>query len=409
VEQETLGEIIKKHGGLIQTGPFGSQLHQHDYVESGIPVVMPKDISSGRVSTESIAYISENKAQELSRHILPSPSLVMPRRGDVSKRAFIQEDQAGILCGTGCIQVRVPESVLNPRFFYYYLEQHQITDWLTRNAIGTTMLNLSAKIIGGIPVSLMPLDSQKKIVNILSTYDDLIENNRRRIQLLEESARLLYREWFVHLRFPGHEHVKVVDGVPEGWERKILSEVCDTVGGGTPSTQKPEYWVDGDIPWVVPTDVTRNNSLALLDTEKKITESGLRNSSAKMVPPYTILMTSRASVGFFALLGKEVCTNQGFINIIPNEDYARMYILFNLLYRVEEIRSHAGGATYKEINKTRFRALPIIIPTQLLLKEFNEASYLSFQQVRALEQQNQKLQKARDLLLPRLINDEITV
>ena len=251
--------------------------------------------------------------------------------------------------------------------------------------------------------------TQNRITDILSTYDDLIENNRRRIKLLEESARLLYREWFVHLRFPGHEHVKIVDGVPEGWEKKLISEVCETVGGGTPSTQKAEYWIDGDIPWVVPTDITRSKSLALLDTEKKITDSGLRNSSAKMVPPYTILMTSRASVGFFALTEKEVCTNQGFINVIPHVEESRMYILHNLMYRVDEIRSHAGGSTYKEINKTRFRALSIIIPTELLLKEFSDASYLIFKQVQALEQQNRKLHQARDLLLPRLMNGEITV
>ena len=198
------------------------------------------------------------------------------------------------------------------------------------------------------------LEQQQHIASILSAYDDLIENNQRRIQLLEQSAQLLYKEWFVHLRFPGHEHVTITDGVPEGWERKTIADVCETVGGGTPSTKVSEYW-GGDVTWVVPTDVTKNDCLILLDSERKITEKGLRESSAKLVPANTILMTSRASVGFFALMDIEVCTNQGFINIIPHNEEMRMYLLFNLMSRVAEIRSNAKGTTYPEISKGRFR------------------------------------------------------
>ena len=140
--------------------------------------------------------------------------------------------------------------------------------------------------------------------------------------MLEQSARLLYKEWFVHLRFPGHEHVKIKDGLPEGWEKKTIADVCETVGGGTPSTKTAEYW-DGDVTWVVPSDVTKNDCLVLLDSGRKITTKGLRESSAKIVPAETILMTSRASVGFFALMDYEVCTNQGFINIIPHDEEMR--------------------------------------------------------------------------------------
>src|SRR5690606_13606626 len=111
--------------------------------------------------------------------------------------------------------------------------------------------------------------------------------------------RLLYREWFVYFRFPGHEHVRITDGLPEGWKWQAVDAVCDTIGGGTPKTGRPEFWNDGEIPWYTPTDITRNSCLALLDSATKITEAGLRRSSAKMLPPGTILMTSRASVGFF--------------------------------------------------------------------------------------------------------------
>nr|WP_256447764.1 restriction endonuclease subunit S [Paracoccus marinaquae] len=237
----------------------------------------------------------------------------------------------------------------------------------------------------------------------------MIENNRRRIVLLEEAARLLYREWFVHFRFPGHEHVPLTDGLPNGWERQIFDDVCETIGGGTPKTEKPEFWNDGDIPWYTPTDITRNSCLALLDSATKITEAGLRGSSAKMLPAGTVLMTSRASVGFFGIIETPSCTNQGFVSIIPHDPRARMYLLHNLMHRVEEIRSHAGGATYKEISKGKFRALPVIIPDAALLREFEDQASTLHSQVRTLHTQNQKLAQARDLLLPRLMNGEIAV
>lgn len=292
----------------------------------------------------------------------------------------------------------------NRRFTYYLLRSIDFT----RFNAGAGVPTLNRNHIASLKIRSYSRMEQDRIVEVISAYDDLIENNRRRIQLLEEAARLLYKEWFVHLRFPGHEHVKITEGVPEGWERKKISEVCETFGGGTPSTKISEYW-DGDITWVVPSDITKNNSLVLLDSERKITQRGLRKSSAKLVPPDTILMTSRASVGFFALIDIEVCTNQGFINIVPHESELRMYLLFNLLSRVNEIRSNAKGTTYPEISKGRFRDMDILVPSRTLLMQFETVAYEIIRQVRCLMRSNAHLEKARDLLLPRLMNGEVAV
>jgi type I restriction enzyme S subunit len=404
----TLSAIVEEHGGLIQTGPFGSQLHQSDYSEKGVPVVMPKDIKHGRVDEGTIARIPEGKARELTRHSLKAGSVVFPRRGEISKCAYINEEQAGFLCGTGCIKIEPPEHRLRSKFLSYYLSLPQCTGWLERNAVGTTMLNLNTRILGGLKIPNFSIELQDSIIGILSSYDNLIENNRRRIQLLEQAARLLYKEWFVHFRFPGHEHVKIKDGVPEGWERKKIADVCDTIGGGTPSTKISDYW-NGDVTWVVPSDVTSNGSLVLLDSERKITKRGLRESSAKLVPPESILMTSRASVGYFALMDTEACTNQGFINIIPKDSETRMYLLFNLMSRVNEIQNNAKGTTYPEISKGRFRSMDMIMPRMPLIKEFGRMAYDIIQQVRCLKRTNKNLESARDLLLPRLMNGEIAV
>jgi len=292
----------------------------------------------------------------------------------------------------------------HPRFVYYFLH----TLGLERYDVGNSNPTLNRNHIHRLDIKIPDYQIQERIASILSAYDDLIENNRRRIQLLEQSARLLYKEWFVHLRFPGHEHVKIKDGVPEGWEKKKIVDVCETIGGGTPSTKVSEYW-DGDVTWVVPSDITNNDCLALLDSGRKITEKGLRESSAKMVPANTILMTSRASVGYFALMDIEVCTNQGFINIIPDDEQFMMYLLFNLMNRVEEIRSNAKGTTYPEISKGRFRDMDIIMPTSTLLTDFNELAWDLIRQVRILKKSTGKLEKARDLLLPRLMNGEVAV
>jgi type I restriction enzyme S subunit len=259
------------------------------------------------------------------------------------------------------------------------------------------------------PISFPELIVQKRISSILSAYDDLIENNRRRMALLEDAAHQLYREWFVRLRFPGYEHTPVDNGIPTRWERKRIGDVADCIGGGTPSTTNPYFWEEGDITWVTPTDVTRNKHFVLLDTEKKITTAGLQSSSAKLVPPYAVLMTSRASVGIFAIAGKEVCTNQGFISIVPHDPVFSSFLLFQLSERVEEIRSMGSGSTYPEVSRGKFREFEVLVPPDQLVTLFGEQTEIQLKLIRVLKQQNQKLSSARDLLLPRLMSGELAV
>lgn len=303
----------------------------------------------------------------------------------------------------------IDPEVFDKRFLYYLFNTYNVRGQISGSASGTKVRHTSPERIYRVVVSIPDVKTQQKISETIRDYDDLIENNLRRIALLEEAARLLFREWFVHFRFPGHEHVRIVDGVPEGWQNLTFDDACEAVGGGTPSTKVPEYWENGDVTWITPTDITRNSCLALLDGQKKITELGLKKSSAKMVPPNTILMTSRASIGFFGMIDREVCTNQGFINIIPNDPNHRMYLLFNLLNRVEEIRGHASGSTYAEISKSKFKALPVIVPVDHLVEEFEQRAWEIISQVRVLHTQNLKLAEARDLLLPRLMDGRIEV
>ena len=299
------------------------------------------------------------------------------------------------------------EEELNIRYLCYALNQQ--LRLLKTMSSGSTTKFLTIRMLDNLDIPLLGIDIQTQIVNILSAYDDLIENNQKQIKLLEEAAQRLYKEWFVDLRFPGHENTKIVDGVPEGWRVASIADICDTVGGGTPSTKIQSYYEKGDILWVTPTDITRNFSLALLDTEKKITPEGLKNSSAKMLPAETILMTSRASVGFFGMCKYEVCTNQGFISCIPKRENLQMYLLFNLKSRVEEIRQKAGGSTYLEISKTVFRELKIILPKDEVLAEYQKNVHDIFDEIYCRTEMIKSLVDMRNRLLPKLMSGEVEV
>lgn len=236
--------------------------------------------------------------------------------------------------------------------------------------------------------------TQRKIASILSAYDDLIENNLKRIKLLEEKAFLRYKQIVRE----------------EKMDEFLIEEVCETLGGGTPSTGDRRFWDDGEILWFSPTDLTKHHSIVLLDSEKKITELGLQKSSAKLVPPKTILMTSRASIGYFGLINKPSSTNQGFINIIPFNENHRAYMLFDLKNRKEEIIGNANGSTFLEISKGKFRQMKIKLPkNEKVLIDFEQEFEVTFNFIENLLKQNTRLREARDILLPKLMNGQIEV
>ena len=219
----TLGEISTN----IQTGPFGSQLHQSDYSETGIPVVMPKDLIDGHISEETIARVNEEHVDRLSRHKIDNGDILYSRRGDVGRCAYAAENEKGWLCGTGCLRVTINPAIAIPKFVFYQLQKNETVGWVVNHAVGSTMLNLNTSILSEVPVELPPLIIQNRIVEILSAYEDLIENNRKQIKLLEEAAQRLYKEWFVNLRFPGYEDVQIVDGVPEGWKKVSVNDCLE--------------------------------------------------------------------------------------------------------------------------------------------------------------------------------------
>ncbi len=379
---------------------------------SGVPIVnMGELFAYERISGQPMKMIQMSD-DELGKSGLADGDLLFGRRSLVEEGAgkcsIVDLPTSTMTFESSIIRVRLDAARSNPMFYFYYFRSPQGRARIKAIVNGTSVKGIRGSDLKRVRVVAPEKALQDDIVECLKNYDDLILANQRRIQLLEELVRNLYREWFVHLRFPGHEQLPVVDGVPEGWERKTFKGVCLAVGGGTPSTKRPEYW-GGDITWVTPTDVTKNDSLFLSESDRTITEMGLENSSAKLLPPEAVLMTSRASIGYFAIPDRPVCTNQGFISIVPIEGGSRMYLLSNLRERVDEMLGLATGATFKELSKTKFNAMDILWPESTILGEFCERVELLFAQMKNMAIQNDLLKQARDQLLPKLMSGQLDI
>lgn len=373
-------------------------------------------LNTGNVTKEGLIFeenqfITKEKDEALRKGKLKRGDIVYTTRGTVGNAGYYNSNvpYENVRINSGMVILRANVEIVDARFLYQILKSEYYRPYFKQYCTGSAQPQLPIKNFSQIYLNVPDIKTQHRIADIVSAYDDLIKNNQRQIKLLEEAAQRLYKEWFVDLRFPGHENTKIVDGVPEGWRVASIADICDTVGGGTPSTKIQSYYEKGDILWVTPTDITRNFSLALLDTEKKITPEGLKNSSANMLPAETILMTSRASVGFFGMCKYEVCTNQGFISCIPKRENLQMYLLFNLKSRIEEIRQKAGGSTYLEISKTVFRELKIILPKDEVLAEYQKNVHDIFDEIYCRTEMIKSLVDMRNRLLPKLMSGEVEV
>jgi len=384
-----LGDICDEVGGIIRTGPFGSQLHESDYKESGIPVVMPKNILAGVISTEDIAYIGDDDANRLSQHRLKRGDIVYGRRGDIGRRALITVRQSGWLCGTGCIRISLSDSVLDPGFLYYYLGQPNVIEWIYNQAIGATLPNLNTAIIRSIPIEYPPLPTQRKIAANLSAYDDLIENNTRRIKILKEMAQALYREWFVHFRFPGHEKVRMVDSplgrIPEGWEAATLDKVIRFQNGRAVEVDDqgkfPLYGSNGVI--------------------GKTIDSRYHNG--------IVIGRVGAYCGSTFCCKSEFCASDNTIVAQAiSEDLLCTELIYYILKNID-LGRNASGSAQPLLTQNVLKKIPVLIPDNIANKVFKNFLKSVNDEIINLYDRINNLQLTRDCLLPKLISGEFDV
>ena len=302
------------------------------------------------------------------------------------------------------IRVRLDPKKADPRFYHYLFQ----SPYSGIKAIVTqgVQAGIRASDLAVLKVPVPDPDEQRRIAAVLSSYDDLIENNRKRIKLLERAARLLYTEWFVRGRFPGHQVVKKKDGVPEGWEKLPSDQVMDIGSGGTPRTHKSEYW-DGDIPFFTPKDVT--DSIYSWETERTVTEEGVKNCNTSIYPKDTVYITARGTVGNLCMGQRPMAMNQSCFALQAKPPLSQYYLLFALKEAVPHFLNQSSGSVFDAIVRVAFTRVKVIVPTKEVVDRFTELVTPMVKQVDVLSQQNRQLTRARDLLLPRLMNGKVRV
>ena len=396
--QVKLGEISTN----IQTGPFGSQLHQSDYEADGVPVIMPKDIVNGAISETSIARIGEQMAKKLSRHKVVLDDIVYPRRGDVAKCAIIGEKQSGWLCGTGCLKVTIDKAKALPLFVYYQLQTPSKTGWIEKHTVGATMPNLNTGIIGQVPIDLPSLNSQCKITDILSAYDDLIDNYRRQIKLLEEAAGRLYKEWFVDLRFPGYEQTKIVDGVPDGWRWGKLGDIAVDSGRNEKKQNRTNY------AYYLPIDCLPKKSLTYLETN----EIECAESSLVAFNSDDIVFGAMRPYFHKVVIARDKGLTRTTCFVINSRDKKYWSFLAMLLFSEDTINyatKISVGTTMPYVRWKDFIQMPIIVPDEKICIEYGNYVSPILLNLSKMANQITILTESRDRLLPKLMSGEIKV
>ena len=260
-------------------GPFGSNLTTRDYVEEGVPVIRGNNLPADRLFLdENFVFVTDEKADHLQANTAYPGDIIFTQRGTLGQVGVIPLEAkfSRYVISQSQMKLSVNPEKANTRFVYYFFRMPSMVQSVINHALtsGVPHINLGILKDFELPTPTPKCSGAHRRHPFCLRRPD--RNNRRRMALLEEAARQLYREWFVRLRFPGHEHTRITHGLPEGWERQRLGNIAECVGGGTPSTSVASYWEDGDVTWVTPTDVTRNNHFVLLDSEKKITAAGLK-------------------------------------------------------------------------------------------------------------------------------------
>jgi len=311
--------------------------------------------------------------------------------------------------------VAFPASEQTDTKFLFYL----LTDAkLSRYAGGAAQPLVTQTVLKQVEVRVPPLPVQRRIAGILSAYDKLMENSQRRIRLLEAMARALYREWFIRFRIPtealakaGVPPIKLVASplgdIPQGWEVKKLGETFKTVLGGTPSRVKPEFWEGGTIPWI---NSGKVNDLRITEPSELITELALERSAAKLMPKgTTVLAITGATLGQVSFLEIETAANQSVVGIADPSGLHSEWIYLTVRDRIDGIINHASGGAQQHINKEVVNDVLVAPPPVPVAKKFKQLVGPMFRQVAMLLFQVQNLRRTRDLLLPRLLSEQVNL
>ena len=409
----------------LESGHTPSRKHP-DYWDGGIPWIGIKDATEnhGRTLSDTYQHVSELGLKNSSARLLPENTVCLSRTASVGfvvvmgRQMATSQDFVNWVCGPN----------IEPHYLKYVLLAENEALW--RFASGTTHQTIYYPEAKAFHVCLPPLTEQKRIAEVLGALDDKIELNRRMNATLEATARALFQSWFVDFNpvrakldgrtpsgmdpataalFPDSFEESPLGHIPRGWKVKPVGDVIDCVGGGTPSTSEPKYWEGGTHHWTTPKDFSSLQAPILLNTDRKLTDAGIAKISSGLLPVGTLLMSSRAPVGYLAISAIPVAINQGFIAMKCNESASNYFMLNWCQQNMAEIEGRATGTTFAEISKQNFRPIPLVLSTQDIMTAFSKQVAPLYAQITANLRQSRTLATLRDTLLPKLLSGELSV
>ena len=393
-----LGDIVDD----VAMGPFGSNIKTDNFISSGVPVIRGSNLNEGGLENNKFVYISESKANSLKRSLAFPDDLVFTHRGTLGQVLIIPHGKyPKYLVSQSQMKLTVNKKILDPKFLYYFFRSKIGQYELLKNSsqVGVPAIASPTKSLKEIDITIPLMLTQQKIVAILSSLDDKIELNRQTNKTLEAIAQTLFKEMCVP---KGNE-------LPFGWKDGVLFDIGKLIGGGTPKTDVNEYWENGTINWISAKDITPNNGTFITQTEKKITDLGLKNSSAKLVKELSTIISARGTVGNVCIISKQMTisqSNYALTSILPNTEYYLFYVVLGL---VTELKQRAYGTIFDTITTNSLADLKIIVPPVEVLMDFNKVITPFFEKIKTNILEVITLTNLRDSLLPKLMKGEFEI
>jgi type I restriction enzyme S subunit len=384
---KVLEEICSKpiSYGIVQTGLP---------VINGIPCVRVVDLTKKEINVLGMITTSEEVHQAYKKTILEKDELMMALRGDIGLVRLVSDELAGANITRGIARLAPKEDLINSGFLLWAMRSSQVKSDLIRKAGGSALQEISLTALRKIKIATPPLPEQRKIAQILSTWDKSIATTEKLIAASQQQKKALMQQLLTgKKRFAGFS---------EEWKEVKLKQLGEVVSGGTPSTTNSDYW-DGDVFWVTPTDITKLKSHYIGSSIRKISKSGLLSCSAKLVPKGSLLVCTRATIGTLAITKTEMCTNQGFKNLVPNKSTDVEFLYYLLAHERHQLISKASGSTFLELSKKDFDNIRLKVPSFKEQQKIAAVLTAADQEIDALQSKLAHFKEEKKALMQQLL------
>lgn len=413
-------ELIADEVTVGYVGPMASE-----YVEDGIPFLRSLNVEPFRININEIKYVTPGFHRQIKKSALRPGDVAIVRTGKPGTCAVIPDWLPDANC-SDLVIVRCGEEI-RPRFLCYWVNSvaaHHISS----HTVGAVQQHFNVGAAKKMKVAVPELCTQDAVIEVLGSIDDRITLLRETNATLEAITQALFKSWFVDFDpvcakaegrqpegmdattaalFPDSFEESELGLVPRGWRIKPIGDAVDCVGGGTPTTKEPAFWEPGEFAWSTPKDLSGLGSPILLKTERMLSRLGLEKVSSGLLPAGTLLLSSRAPIGYLAIAKIPLAVNQGYIAMLPGGELSPLYLYFWCRQNIDAIKGRANGSTFMEISKKAFRPIPALVPSLDVLSRFSETVEPIFDRVTENERQAQTLTHLRDTLLPRLISGQL--